>query len=390
MLKHNPIKIVYSIRYIATTNSMKLLLTSLLFFIALEVSSQCNGSVELCNKKYNDVAYLTTHNSYSSSAAGFTFPNQNISITEQLNSGVRGFMLDVYDLMGTPTVYHGSFVLGAEPLSNSLGIFEQFLNTNPNEIITIIFECYVTANDIESEINTSGLNNYLFEKIPGIDWPTLQEMIDNNQRLIILTDKNDAAVSQGWYHYVWDHAVETHFSVNDPADFNNEFNRGDSLNDLFIFNHFITNAVLGTGNETASAIVNEYNFLMNRINENYLTTSKFPNFITLDFIDLGEGLNVVNTLNANILNTHDLNNNATLFLIHPNPASDFISISLPKNSVCSYDIVIYNQYGGKIIGFTDYTQKQLKINTTNYKDGIYYLGIDDGTSGMKITQLVIN
>jgi hypothetical protein len=333
---------------------------------------------------------LTTHNSYSSAAAGFTFPNQNLSITEQLNSGVRGFMLDVYDLMGTLTVYHGSFVLGAEPLSNSLGVIEQFLNTNPNEIITIILECYVTANDIESEINASGLNNYLFEKIPGIDWPTLQEMINNNQRLIILTDENDANANQGWYHYVWDHAVETQFSVTDPADFNNEFNRGDSLNDLFIFNHFITNAVLGIGDEAAAGIVNEYNFLMNRINENYLATNKFPNFITLDFIDLGEGLNVVNTLNANILNTHELNNNATLFLIHPNPARDFISISLPKSSVGSYNIVIYNQYGGKIIGFTDYKQKQLKINTMNYKDGIYYIGIDDGTSGMKITQLVIN
>ena len=389
MLKHNPIKIVYSIRNIATTNSMKLLLTSLLFFIALEVSSQCNGSIELCNKKYNEVAYLTTHNSYSSAAAGFTFPNQNLSITDQLNSGVRGFMLDVYDLMGTPTVYHGSFVLGAEPLSNSLGIFEQFLNTNPNEIITIIFECYVPANDIESEINTSGLNNYLFEKIPGIDWPTLQEMIDNNQRLIILTDKNDAAVSQGWYHYVWDHAVETHFSVNDPADFNNEFNRGDSLNDLFIFNHFITNAVLGTGNETASAIVNEYNFLMNRINANYLSKSKFPNFITLDFVDQGDGLNVVNTINSSFLNTNEPNN-ALQFVVHPNPASEYVSISLPETSIHSYTIVIYNEYGKKIVGISGYKQDQLKIDTTNYKVGIYYIAIGERPNRMKISQFVIN
>ena len=358
-------------------------------FVALAVSSQCNGSVELCNKKYHQVAYLTTHNSYSSATAGFTFPNQNLSISEQLNNGVRGFMLDVYDLMGTPTVYHGSFLFGSEPLSTSLGIIEQFLNTNPNEIITIIFECYVTANDIESEINASGLNNYLFEKIPSIDWPTLQEMIDDNQRLVIFTDENDATASQGWYHYIWEHAVETHFSVNDPDNFNNEFNRGDSLNDLFIFNHFITNTIFGIGDETAAGIVNEYNFLINRINENYLATSKFPNFITLDFVDQGEGLNVVNTINSDLLSTNELNIDASQFLIHPNPASDFISISLSENSVCSYDIVIYNQRGKKIIGITDYKQKRLKIDTMNYKDGIYYIGIGDGTSRMKITLLVI-
>lgn len=374
-------------RSFSIENTMKLILICSTFIIGFAVLPQCNGSLELCNKKYNEVAYLTTHNSYSAAASGFALPNQNISIIDQLNSGVRGFMLDVYDLLGTPTVYHGSFLLGSEPLSNSLNAIEQFLNTNPNEIITIIFECYVSANAIESEINGSGLNNYLFEKLPGIEWPTLQEMIDNNQRLVILSDENDASANQGWYHYVWDLAVETHFSVNDPADFNNEFNRGDSLNDLFIFNHFITN--LGIGDETAAGIVNEYEFLMSRINENYNATGKFPNFITLDFVDQGDGLNVVNALNSNSLYTHELNNNADEFSIYPNPAHEWVSIVLPNSSLNSYDIIVYDQSGKQIIGYTDYKQDRLKIETKSYKHGVYYVAIRNGSRRLKITQLVI-
>ena len=41
---------------------------------------QCNGSIELCSKKYNEVAYLTTHNAFNSSEDGLLFPNQTNDI----------------------------------------------------------------------------------------------------------------------------------------------------------------------------------------------------------------------------------------------------------------------------------------------------------------------
>ena len=59
-------------------------------------------------------------------------------------------MLDVYDSGGTPMVYHGSAILGSNPLIDYLNQINQFLSDNPNEIVTIIFECYTDANSIEN------------------------------------------------------------------------------------------------------------------------------------------------------------------------------------------------------------------------------------------------
>ena len=50
--------------------------------ISLQIShAQCNGSLDLCSKQYNEVAYLTTHNAFNSDQDGLLFPNQTINLT---------------------------------------------------------------------------------------------------------------------------------------------------------------------------------------------------------------------------------------------------------------------------------------------------------------------
>jgi hypothetical protein len=260
--------------------------------------AQCNGSIDLCSKQYNEVAYLTTHNAFNSDEDGLLFPNQSYNISSQLNDGVRGLMIDVYNHFGTPTAYHSVFMLGTIPLSDIFNDIKTFLDNNPNEIVTIILECYVTANEIESEINQSGLSNYLYTHNNSIGWPTLQNMIDNNSRLVVFTDVDDASSSQNWYHYVWDYAAETHYSVGTINDFTCDFNRGDPLNDLFIFNHFVTDANLGYGLYNESNDVNANPFFITRVLDCQNQTNKFPNFVTVDYYELGDGLAVVDELNG--------------------------------------------------------------------------------------------
>ena len=285
----------------------KLLLLFFVFQFTFQISySQCNGSPILCLKKYNDIAYLTTHNAFNSDQDGFLFPNQTYNIASQLNAGVRGLMIDVYNHFGTPTAYHTIFALGTIPFANLLLDIKSFLDNNPNEIITIILECYVTANDIENEINQAGLINYLYTHNHNIGWPTLQNMINNNNRLVIFSDVDDANSSQLWYHYIWDYAVETHFSVSTINNFTCNFNRGDSINDLFILNHFVTDANLGYGLYNESNDVNSNPFFITRALDCQNQTNKFPNFLTIDFYELGDGLDVVDELNG-VSNTSSIN-----------------------------------------------------------------------------------
>jgi hypothetical protein len=278
----------------------------LLLVISLQIShAQCNGSLDLCSKQYNEVAYLTTHNAFNSDQDGLLFPNQTYNIASQLNDGVRGLMIDVYnDLFGTPVVYHSIIALGYIPLSDIFNDIKIFLDNNPNEVITIILECYVTADDIEDEINQSGLSNYLYTH--NTVWPTLQNMINNDNRLVIFSDVDDASSSQNWYHYVWEYAVETHYSVDNINDFTCDFNRGDPLNDLFIFNHFVTDATLGYGLYNESNDVNANPFFINRALNCQTQTNKFPNFVTVDYYELGDGLAVVDQLNG-VASTSSIN-----------------------------------------------------------------------------------
>ena len=109
----------------------------------------------------------------------------------------------------------------------------------------LILECYISANDIEAEINQAGLLSYIYTHTSNTVWPTLQTMINNNTRLVVFSDQNDANSYQAWYHYMWDYMVETNYSANSINDFNCNFNRGDSINELFILNHFVTSISCG-------------------------------------------------------------------------------------------------------------------------------------------------
>ena len=82
---------------------------------------------------------------------------------------------------------------------------------------------------------------------------------------------------------------------NKYGEINCEYNRGDSSNNLFIFNHFVTSTV---GSLTKAKKVNSNPYFLNYIKKCELLKNKFPNFITVDFYETGNTLDVVNQLNS--------------------------------------------------------------------------------------------
>ncbi len=285
---------------------MKPLLIILFVLISFCKSAfcQCNGCQSLCSKRYNEVSYLTTHNAYNSEEDGFKLPNQKWNITTQLKAGVRALMIDVYAESGQLEVYHGFKILGSKPFVDILKEIKVFMDENENEVVTIILECYASFDLIKDCFEKSGLSKYLYTKTVNEEWETLEQMIINNTRLVVLSDKNDAKTGQEWYHYIWDYAVETHYSNNKKEDLSSDFNRGsDSLEikDLFILNHFLTTSVTGVGRPKKSKEINANPYFIERVKEFQLETGKFPNFITVDFYELGNCLEVVDMINSKIL-----------------------------------------------------------------------------------------
>ncbi len=355
------------------------LLNILFFLIITPANSQCNGYESLCFKKYDEVAYLTTHNAYSSIEAGFYLPNQNFNITSQLNDGVRAFMLDVYSENDQLVLYHGVSQLGSSLFSDVLNEFKTFIDDNPNEVITLILEDYSSIIELSDALFTSGIIQDLYEHDEVIGWPTLQEMIDLDNRIVLFSD-NEVQNPPSWFHFLWEHAVETHFSNASIDEFSCDFNRGNSQNDLFILNHFITNFELVLGNlELYNQQVEEINsnpYFIDRVYDCESQKNKFPNFITVDFYDVGDCLEVVNILNE--LPETSIKDIKVQNIIFPNPSKGIIHLNLADLGIES-PIRITNIQGEEIKGgfIFEKTYNGFRLNLSSINKGYYFLHIGD-------------
>lgn len=176
---------------------------------------------------FNRYSWLTTHNSFarlgerSATGAVILAPtNQQDSITSQLNNGVRGLMLDMYDFNNDIWLCH-SFggkcynFTAFQPAITVLNEIRVFLEGNPSEIVTIIIEDYVASpNGLTKVFNAAGLRKFWFpvSKMPknGGDWPTVDDMIQQNQRLIVFTSKSAKEASEG-IAYQWKYLVENQY-----------------------------------------------------------------------------------------------------------------------------------------------------------------------------------
>ncbi|PPD75799.1 hypothetical protein GOBAR_DD27268 [Gossypium barbadense] len=129
---------------------------------------------------FNRYSWLTTHNSFARlgerSATGSLIlapTNQQDSITSQLN----------------------------QPAINVLKEVRVFLEANPLEIVTIIIEDYVTSpRGLSKVFDAAGLRKFRFpvSRMPknGENWPTVDDMVQKNQRLVVFTSKSAKEASE--------------------------------------------------------------------------------------------------------------------------------------------------------------------------------------------------
>jgi len=260
-----------------------------------EPATKCNGREALCERRYDQVSYPMTHNAMSNAAAGWGVPNQNFGITRQLNDGVRGLMLDTYDEDGELLLCHVTCLAGSQPLVEGLGQIKAFLDENPNEVISIIFENYITHAQTASAFEDSGLIDFVYAHDASEPWPTLSELIDAGARLVVFQETLPEEAEYPWLMNIWENAWETPFSFATPEDFVCDPNRGDPDNPLFLLNHFLTG--LG-GSPDLAEMVNYDPLFIDRAQQCEQEGEALPNFVAVDFYDIGDLFDVVDTLNG--------------------------------------------------------------------------------------------
>ncbi|XP_028065036.1 PI-PLC X domain-containing protein At5g67130-like [Camellia sinensis] len=255
-----------------------------------------------------------------STKGGFYGDNEDNSITQQLNSGVRALMLNIFAYKGDAWLCHGcDYKTGLLSQGPALGLFkevEAFLTLNSYEIVTLILEDGVDAgtNTLGKVFDASGLTKYLFplSKMPlhGEDWPLVKDMVTANERLVVFSSSKSKQESEG-IAYQWNFMVEYKFGRDGM-----HTNRGRSLKlnntskSLVLFNYVDSEQKKKKKNYnsaydfTAPKEINTKD-LINTIKMCYTSISKrWPNFIAVDYRkrrDGGAAFEAVDFLNGKLL-----------------------------------------------------------------------------------------
>ncbi len=260
----------------------------------------CNGHVELCTRRYNEVAYPSTHNSHAAQEYGYgaLIANQGSGLGKQLDDGVRGFLMDVYDHNGEHVLCHGPCSLKNTPHADWLNILKTFLAAHPREVVTIIYQDGLAADQIAQDFAGAGLNPYLYTHAVDTEWPTLAQMIEGNTRLVVTAE--NGRPPPAWFQHVWDIAWDTPYEFRTASQFTCVLNRGATNNPLFLVNHWLSSGI-GTvylPNEEGAKQVNNYDILYARGRKCQSDTGQLPNFIAVDFYEHGDLFKVVDALNG--------------------------------------------------------------------------------------------
>lgn len=260
----------------------------------------CNGFPEFCQRKYSNITQVTAHNA-AFSVKNNAASNQELSITDQLNDGIRMLQGQVHWENETMWNCHTSCSeLNAGTWQSELETLQAWLKDNPYDVVTILIgnSDYTDVENFVPAITNAGLLPYVYEPayVPQYrsQWPTLGEMIIKNQRVVIFMDYD---ADQSRVPYILDeftHMWETPFSPTNQS-FPCTIDRPPGLNKtkaredyMYMANHNLNTAVdlssIGLGSDTIlipnTAELNLTNGQQNqfgRLGANSLNcTGKFP------------------------------------------------------------------------------------------------------------------
>jgi hypothetical protein len=311
----------------------------------------CNGREELCDRPLDEVALPMTHNSMSVPLPNWFSSMQEKPIAGQLRDGIRGLMIDTHygDLLpnGRVRTYFGSqealeerarvdgvspaavdaamrirerlgfsgegkrgmylchsfCELGATALGPVLDDLRTFLVANPGAVVVVINQDYVKPDDFVGAVRDADLEEFAYKGPVEGKWPTLREMVDSNQRLVLMAENH--AGGAPWYRSAYDKITEetpyafkqvSQLTSPDKLDQSCEPNRGPKRAPIFLVNHWITTDPVPLPSNASR--VNAYDPLLARAKDCERIRHHLTNLISVNFYLRGDLFKVVDTLNG--------------------------------------------------------------------------------------------
>ena len=235
--------------------------------------------------------------------------NQNVDSPTQLDLGARLLSTQVHKSGdGSLHLCHSSCdLLDAGTLAAWLTSIKTWLDANKNDVITLLLvnSDNATPTELQSAFTAGGIADYAYTPTtPGV-WPALQDLISANKRLVVFVN----AVPSGGSTYLlneFDHIYENPYNVTGPTGFTCAIDRGTSgTAKLGLMNHLLYTSMAAFGQSIQTP---DFNSAETTNSESSLGAAADscatawgagqPWAILLDFVDLGDGVKVVDRLNG--------------------------------------------------------------------------------------------
>jgi hypothetical protein len=147
-------------------------------------------------------------------------------------------------------------------------------------------------------IRASGLINEVYLGRAGRPWPTLREMVERDERVVVLAENQTGGVP--WIHHQPAVMQETPYRFRTVAELDAATscrpNRGDTAGSLLLVNHWVDTAP--APRVTIARRVNANGFMMRRLERCRTERGMPPNLIAVDFFRQGDAAQVVDALNG--------------------------------------------------------------------------------------------
>jgi hypothetical protein len=188
---------------------------------------------------------------------------------------------------------HINCVFGAIAFTDAMTEVRDFLDDNPDEVVTLIIQDAISTDDTAAVMEASGVEPFLYHHGKDDQWPTLGELIDTGQRLVVFAE--DDGPPPDWYANAFVEMKETPFLFTSPERFSCEPNRGDENASLFLMNHWVQRIA---PDRIDSTLVNSLDFLVDRARECETERGTLPNFLAVNFYGIGDLMQAVDVLNG--------------------------------------------------------------------------------------------
>ncbi|MEX2588805.1 MAG: hypothetical protein WD334_01285 [Chitinophagales bacterium] len=262
----------------------------------LGAEEACNGYPKLCEKTFSSIVLPVSYNSYNcSQCGGSSNAAQQISVTAQLQAGVRGLMLNVYE-QDNPQFNNDeaylSLVLKDYPtatekwqLISVLKEIKSFMQENSNEVLVLFIDGDAPVDLLIDALEKTQLTEYLYTHTGGSQWPVLGRMVYNNERLIVFNTRKSEA--NKWNHFSENYILHSAKNHSTPADITCSVESGAELKTFYMMHHYLDIVVAQNEIPSNYEQVNSSSFLLERLLECTDVLESNPNFVVLKQVHFG-------------------------------------------------------------------------------------------------------